>query len=125
MVKKNIFSILVALVILYLSLANAQTFAKVPYFNIPDFDKIVHFGMYFSLMSVIIFENRKSIKSSRQLFLIALIPFLFGVSMEILQSTLTITRTGSIYDAIANLAGVITSLLLWLWIKPFIKQEIK
>mgnify|MGYP001791492334 FL=1 len=85
MVKKNIFSILVALVILYLSLANAQTFAKVPYFNIPDFDKIVHFGMYFSLMSVIIFENRKSIKSSRQLFLIALIPILVGVSMEILQ----------------------------------------
>ena len=125
MVKKNIFSILVALVILYLSLANAQTFAKVPYFNIPDFDKIVHFGMYFSLMSVIIFENRKSIKSSRQLFMIALIPFLFGASMEILQSTLTTSRTGSVYDALANLAGIITSLLLWLWIKPFIKQEIK
>lgn len=125
MLKKNIFSILTALVILYLSLASSQSFDKVPYFNIPYFDKIVHFGMYFGLMSVIIFENRKSIKSSRQLFLIAIIPFLYGVSMEILQLTLTLSRSGSIYDAVADLAGIITSLLLWLWVKPFIKQEIK
>ena len=61
MIKKNIFSILVALIIMYLSLTNSHTFDKVPLIKIPNFDKIVHFGMYFRLMSVIILENRKNI----------------------------------------------------------------
>lgn len=125
MVKKNKFSILVALIILYLSLASEQTFENVPSFNIPGFDKIVHFSMYFGLMSVIILENRKLMKGNRNLFLMALIPFSFGVLMEILQATLTITRTGSIFDAMANLAGVIASVLLWLLIKPYIKEKIR
>jgi VanZ family protein len=29
----------------------------------------------------------------------------------------TITRSGSIYDAIADAAGVLLSILLWFWIK--------
>ena len=122
MVKNNIFSILVALIIMYLSLANSHTFDKVPLINIPNIDKVVHFGMYFSLMSVIIFENRKTIKSISLLFLNGLIPLFYGILMEILQATLTVTRTGSFYDALANSAGILVSILLWLWIKPFKKE---
>ena len=125
MVKKNIFSILVTMLIMYLSLTSPDTFKKVPLYNIPFLDKIVHFGMYFGLMSVIIFENRKTIKSTANLLLIALIPFFYGILMEILQSTLTINRTGSIFDVIANLAGILVSLLLWLWIKPVIKETFR
>jgi len=125
MIKKNIFSILVALIIIYLSLTSSDTFEKVSIFKIPFLDKIVHFGMYFGLMSVIIFENRKTLKSTRHLFLIALIPLFYGILMEILQSTLTATRTGSFYDAIINLAGILVSLLLWLWVKPHLKETIR
>jgi len=126
MVKKNIFSILVALVIMYLSLTSSHTFDKVSFINIPFLDKIVHFGMYFGVMLVIIFENRKIIKSIRQLFLIALIPLFYGILMEILQSTLTTTRSGSFYDVLFNLAGILTSLLLfWLWIKPSTKESVR
>jgi len=125
MVKKNIFSILVALAIMYLSLANSHTFDKVSLINIPNFDKIVHFGMYFSLMSVIIFENRKTIKSSGHLFLIGLIHLFYGILMEILQSTLTLTRTGSFWDALFNCAGILVSILLWRWIKPPEKEILR
>jgi VanZ family protein len=121
MLRKNIFSILIASIILYLSMANAHTFDKVP-INIPNFDKIVHFGMYFSFMSILILENRKTIKSTRILFLTGLIPFFYGIIIEIMQSTLTTTRTGSIYDAFANSAGILVSILLWLWIKSFITE---
>jgi VanZ family protein len=107
---------------MYLSLANSHTFDKVPLINIPNIDKVVHFGMYFSLMSVIIFENRKTIKSISILFLTGLIPLFYGILMEILQATLTVTRTGSFYDALANSAGILVSILLWLWIKPFKKE---
>jgi len=125
MVKKNIFSILVALVIMYLSLTSSHTFDKVSFINFPYFDKIVHFSMYFGLMSVIIFENRKTIKNTRQLYLIALIPLFYGILIEILQATLTTTRTGSFFDAIFNLAGILVSLVLWLWVKPLEKDSIR
>ena len=125
MVKKNIFSILIALLIMYLSLASSETFQDMPLIEIPFIDKIVHFGMYFGLMSVMIIENRKSFFVTRQLFLIALIPFAYGILMEILQSILTTSRYASIYDVAANSAGILTSLVLWLWIKPLLKGNIK
>jgi VanZ family protein len=125
MIKKNIFSILVALIILYLSLTNAHTFDRVPLFNIPNLDKIVHFLMYFGFMSVIILENWKSMKHSGQLFLLALIPFVYGVLMEILQTTLTVNRTGSIYDVAANSAGICGSILVFYLIRPFMNGHIR
>jgi VanZ family protein len=126
MIKRNIFSILVALIILYLSLANSHTFDKVSsIIDFPNIDKVVHFGMYFSLMTVIVFENRKIIKGYRHLFLIGLLPFSYGVLMEILQATLTVTRTGSVFDALANGAGILVSIFLWLLIKPLKKEIIR
>ena len=118
MIRKNKFSILVALIIMYLSLTSSQTFDKVSFITIPYFDKIVHFGMYFGLMSVIILENRKSINKTGYWFLIGLIPLLYGIFLEIMQSTITLTRTGSIYDALFNCAGILVSILLWLSIRP-------
>jgi VanZ family protein len=118
MIKKNKFTILVALIILYLSLTNSQTFNKIPLVDIPNLDKVVHFGMYFVLMSVIIFENRKTITNTSLLFLTGLIPLFYGILMEILQATLTITRSGSFFDALANAAGILISILLWIWIRP-------
>jgi VanZ family protein len=125
MIKKNIFSILVALLIMYLSLTSSHTFDKVPVFKVAYLDKIVHFFMYFGLMSVILIENRKNIKTRGHLFLIALIALLYGILMEFLQSVLTITRSGSVYDVIANIAGILVSALLWLWIKPLIKEPVR
>jgi VanZ family protein len=125
MIKKNIFSILIALIIMYLSLANAHTFDKAPFIDIPNIDKAVHFCMYFGLMLVIILENKNSIKSNGHLFLLGLIPLSFGILMEILQATLTVTRSGSIFDALANSAGILVSILLWLWIKPTKKGIIR
>ncbi|MCE5347937.1 MAG: VanZ family protein [Bacteroidales bacterium] len=125
-IKKNIFSILVALFILYLSLTNSSTFEKVSIFTIPFIDKIVHFGMYFIFMSVIIFENRKTLINIRFLLLAAIIPLFYGVLMEILQAVFTTSRSGSIYDVIANLTGILVSILIWLWVKPLlIKEEIR
>jgi VanZ family protein len=125
MIKKNIFSILIALIIMYLSLANAQTFDKAPFIDIPNIDKAVHFCMYFGLMFVIILENKNNIKSNGHLFLLGLIPLSFGILMEILQATLTVTRSGSVFDALANSAGIFVSILLWLWIKPTKKGIIR
>jgi len=120
MIRKNILSIIVALIILYLSLTGSDTFDKVPMFNIPYLDKIVHFLMYAGLMTVILFENRKILILQRQIFFAALIPFFYRILLEILQVSLTDTRSGSIYDALFNTCGIIAAIILWLLIKPFL-----
>jgi VanZ family protein len=125
MITKNKFSILVALIILYLSLASSHTFDKVPLINIPNIDKVVHFMMYFGLMSVIILENRKNLLNTGQLFLTGIIPLFYGILMEILQATLTVTRTGSFFDALADGSGILISILLWLLIRPHKKELIR
>lgn len=123
MIWNNKYSILVAILILYLCLASPDTFENVPIYNIPFVDKLVHFGMHFLLMSVIILEHRKSLKTSDRLFMIALIPLFYGILLEILQLTLTSSRSGSFYDVIFNTAGMLSSLLLWLWIRPLLKEK--
>jgi VanZ family protein len=125
MIRKNLYSILVALLLLYLSLTNSEKFQKTPLVSIPYIDKLVHFGMYFLMMSVIIIEHRKTLRNYRNLLLLALIPLSYGILMEILQSTLTITRTGDFYDALADAAGIIVSVILWLMIRPAFKKEIR
>ena len=125
MIKKNILSIFVALIIAYLSLANADDFDKVSIFNFPGADKIIHCVMYFVFMSVIVFENRKNIGKVRILLFITLVPFLYGALMEVLQVFLTTSRAGSVTDLLSNLAGILLSVVLCLTIRPFRKQIIR
>ncbi len=124
MIRKYKYSLILSLVILYLSLKNASDFNSVQFFQIPYFDKFVHFCMYFALMSVIIFETVTS-SVSRSLYLIALYPFLYGVLMEVLQGTVTTSRSSSIYDALFNTVGIIASLLVWLTIRKIRNAGIK
>ncbi len=125
MIKKNLFSILVSILLLYLSLANSKTFEKIQLLEIPNIDKIVHFMMYFLMMSVIIIEHRSKLKNILNLFLLALIPLSYGILMEILQLVLTSTRTGDFYDAVADAVGVLASVALWLIIKPSFKETVR
>jgi hypothetical protein len=123
MIRKNIFSISVSLIILYLSLSTPQTFVKLGFFDIPYLDKFVHFGLYFVLMGVIIVEHRTSCTNTRKLLLIALIPFFLGIAVEIMQSGLTSYRKGDILDMIADSAGITAALFLWLFIRPYYCKE--
>lgn len=121
MLKKNIFSISIALVILYLSLASSDNFDVVQ-IDLPWLDKIVHFGMYFVLTSAILFEHRNSINTKGRIFLAAIIPFLYGILIEALQM-LTISRSGNIADALADLAGIVVSIFIWLLVRPATEKQ--
>jgi len=124
MVKKNILSIITALVILYLSLAPSDTFDKVSVFNFPNVDKVVHLCMYFGLTIVLLYENKSTVKSNRSLFFLAIIPFAYGVLIEFLQSWLTLTRHGEFFDAVFDLFGVLIALFIWRLFRGFIKKKI-
>jgi len=123
MIRKNILSISVALVIMYLSLINKKEFDDITTFKLAD--KLVHTAMYFGFMCLVLFENRKSLSSGRQIYLAGLIPLLYGILMEVLQGTLTETRNASLPDAVFNALGVLIAILLWQWVKPFSRVRIK
>jgi VanZ family protein len=122
MIRKNIFTIITSLIIIYFSLADSHTFSNSIFINIPYIDKLGHFGLYFILMTVIILEHKNSFNNTRQLILIALIPFIFGTLMEILQLLITPDRQGEILDAVSNAAGITAALFLWLFIKPYYRK---
>ena len=119
------YTLIVSLLILYLSLKNASAFNKVPLFNIPHFDKIAHFCMYFGLMSVFILETKRSDNFNRSVILLAPFPFLYGILMEILQGLLTTTRSPSIYDVLFNTFGILFSVLAWLIIKARLPDKFR
>lgn len=125
MIRKNIFSIITSLVILYLSLEGSQTFNPISFINIPYIDKMGHFCAYFLLMMVIIIEHRNFFRNTRQLLLVALIPFFFGIGLEFLQFLLTSNRKAEVLDAIFNSAGITMAMFLWLFVKPFYRENIK
>lgn len=113
MIKKNFFSLSVAILIMYLSLSGTEKLEPSFFSKIPHFDKIAHFLMYFGFMSVIIFENRKTLKTTGKLLLSAIVPFLFGLLMEILQFYITLNRSGDFYDALFNLMGILFSVFIY------------
>ncbi len=123
MIRKNIFTILTSLLIFYLSLAGSSTFGYRGFLNIPYIDKIGHFGLYFILMSVIILEHKKAFVNTRQLILVALIPFFFGTLMELFQLILTSDRKGELLDAAANASGIVSSIFIWLMINPYYRID--
>jgi VanZ family protein len=113
MIKKNALSFIVSLVIMYLSLSGTEELGSSFFSRIPHFDKIAHLLMYFGFMSVIIFENRKTLRTFRKLLLAAIIPFLYGLLMEILQVYITQNRSGEFYDALFNLIGILLSVFIY------------
>ena len=125
MIRKNILSISTALVILYLSLASSETLSKIPLFYFEGMDKVVHFIMYAFLTGIILYENRNRIENRNHLIIIFIIPVLYGALMELLQSWITISRTGSIYDMLFNLFGVVFAFVIYLLVRNLKKDKIR
>ena len=123
MLNRYKFSIIISVIICYLSLKSSTDFEKVNVFHFPHADKVVHLCMYFGFMSVIIFETFIVAKKQHSIIMLALIPFFYGITMEILQGLLTTTRTASVYDAIFNTLGVLLSIAFWLIIKPIYAKK--
>lgn len=76
-------------------------------------DKYLHFTAYFGLTILWYFALKESVHKKMFKFFVPLAIILYGIILEGLQSGMTTYRTGDIYDAIANTAGVIVALLVF------------
>ncbi len=125
MIKKYKYSLVLSLIILILSLKSADDLNKVQFLNIPHFDKFAHFCMYFALMSVLIYETWRHSLKVPNVMMLAVIPFIYGILIEVMQSTLTTTRNGSIYDAVFNTLGIFLSILVWIIIRRAYSEKFR
>lgn len=125
MLRRNILSIIVALAILYLSLASPEKLSKVALISFTGIDKVVHMIMYFIFMSVILFENSKSLSKTYQFVIVALIPLVFGALLELVQSWFTVARTGSVFDLLFNIAGIVIAVGIFLILRRRFKKNVR
>ena len=76
-------------------------------------DKYLHFIAYFGLSTIWYFALRNRVQKKVFNFFVPLGLIFYGIILELLQSGITTYRTGDIYDALANTAGVIVGLVLF------------
>jgi VanZ family protein len=82
-------------------------------------DKIVHFFLYFFLVTIYLLAFPKYIQKK---ILLVIFAVLLGIFIEFLQHYLIPTRCGDIYDALANTLGSVIGLLFFL---QFVNPKLK
>jgi VanZ family protein len=125
LLKKYYPSIIVSLIIIWLSLTDSDAINANMLLPFPYSDKIAHLLAYAGFTMVLLFDscNRKITQCIHYRFLI--IPVLFGLIMEFLQYLLTKTRQADYLDFIADLAGIITCLLFVFFLRALITVKKK
>lgn len=78
--------------------------------QVENSDKILHTFSY-TILSLSWFFYFKPIKNIPKKGFIFLGLFIYGIIIEILQSTLTTYRSGSFYDVLANSIGILIALI--------------
>ena len=113
-------SILIGLLILWLSLTGSQIPVPGRLLDIPYLDKLGHLGMYTVFSAVLLLDSCSWHVNRGFRYLILLIPLIFGALMEVLQMTLTVTRKAEEIDLLANIVGISAGVLLAVIVKKFI-----
>lgn len=95
--------------------APASSFPKVRFFNIPHFDKVVHFGLYFVFTLLLISENNTLRLSGGTTKKSLLIGFTFAVAyggiIELMQMLVFTSRGADFFDFLANIIGSTSAIL--------------
>jgi VanZ family protein len=106
-----IWAIICSGIITYFCLTDSS---NIPAVNFPSIDKIVHFCFHFGFTISWILFFKKELKgkdaNDYKAYLISFIfSVFFGITIEILQSALTVTRASDVTDVLANALGAVAA----------------
>ena len=105
-IKRYYRSVLIGILILWLSLSGGQSLVSGDFLNIPYVDKIGHFIMY-ALFSAMLLLDSCLWQSGRSVrYVVLVIPVTFGALMEVFQYFLTNSRKAEALDLLADLLGI-------------------
>ncbi len=116
--KKTIFGLAIGWTILIAVLCLIK-FTDLPSFGVSGADKYVHFTFHFvfTMLWGFYFWLKLKERTLSKIVRVVLISLSYGILIEILQETCTTTRHADIFDVLANLAGAIMALVLFILIK--------
>ena len=100
------------------SLISVQSPIKI---NVSNSDKLIHFSAYAILTFnwLLVIKNHSNLR--KKVTLVAFSILLYGIVIEVLQGALTAYRQADYLDILANLLGIITSVIVF--IKFFVKYQ--
>jgi VanZ family protein len=82
-----------------------------PFLSIPYFDKIVHFGLFF-ILCLLLFRPFKKLRLNPYLFAPS-VSLLLAALLEVVQQTISSSRSSNLYDFMANTAGILASIVFF------------
>ena len=90
------------------------TIKKLPEIGVSFGDKIFHFLAYtvLAFLWFNIFLNTFKLKKRQALIYAAFFSIVFGIIIEVLQGTLTTSRSFDVYDVMANTMGVFLTVII-------------
>ncbi|HEY4788504.1 MAG TPA: VanZ family protein [Bacteroidales bacterium] len=118
--------ILWAVVVLLLSTMSGEKVNEIPLMQIPNMDKVAHFGMYFVFTFLLLFDwarYKSKALSWKQIIIYSLILVIaYGGMMELLQEIHTLHRSTDIKDFMANSAGAFTAALCYKYVSALFEK---
>jgi len=124
LLRKYLPSILVAVIITWLSLSDSSEINPGKLFNFPESDKVAHFLIYGFFTLILLLDSCNWKIFGRIYYIIVSIPVLLGVLMEALQYLLTSYRQADFFDFMADLAGIACGALLISIIRKVYKKKV-
>ncbi|MGL2965714.1 VanZ family protein [Flavobacterium sp. XGLA_31] len=96
-------------------------FGKLPTIPLSGADKYVHFTFHFIftlLWGHVLWlgQNSRSLKIIAKVVAVSLV---YGILIEFLQETCTLTRHADILDVLANLSGAVMAFLVFVFLKKY------
>ena len=121
-IKRYYRSILIGILILWLSLSGGQSLVPGDFLSIPYVDKIGHFIMY-ALFSGMLLLDSCLWQSSRSVrYVVLVIPVSFGALMEVLQYLVTKSRQAEALDLVADILGIGAGVVGALVVRSILKK---
>ncbi|HBS85380.1 MAG: hypothetical protein A2W91_16360 [Bacteroidetes bacterium GWF2_38_335] len=116
-IKYFLKTIIWVLVIFILSSVSGDTADDISFIDIPHFDKMAHFAMYFvlSLLMMNAFSKMNRRVKDKAIYTILAGAF-YGGLMEVMQEYVFVKRSMDIYDFAVNLIGTIMAVVLYRFI---------
>ena len=112
-----VISISITVLIIYLSLSSLKELNL----NISVSDKILHVFAYLVLTISWLFAIKKSHNNFKIKLQIGLVLLVFGIIIEILQSSMPLNRSGDYFDVLANSSGILLAIITFNYLFRFYK----
>ena len=121
-IKRYYRSVLIGILILWLSLSGGQSLIPGDFLTIPYVDKIGHFFMYALFSGMLLLDSClwQSDRSVR--YVVLVIPVAFGALMEVLQFLLTKSRQAEALDLAADILGIGAGIVGALLVRQILKK---